>query len=397
MSWSARSVVTFSALIVSGCGRIGLELLDPSAGLQDSGPAAFPDAAAPSEDASSDADAATAHDGGEALADGSLSAGDAGPKAVASDAAVGDAQVSACVPGFADCDGTPTTCETPLGTVAHCSSCSDVCPANGGTAVCSAGACATVCNMTGTYAVKIASPLTWPAAVVNGGTGSSNLWARLSLTQAGNTLSGTVEPCGITLPDFSLNPALGAELYQLYFPSTLFDHVPAYIPTSAVAITSSSGFTIAQPLSFPNLAIMVGASLTNPLTDPWPSAAALAAPDVDADGKPGVTGLYSNTGGHTYPRADAILRVDQAYAGARFVLSGSGNLASCTDLTLSGAFAHFDTHIVSCHIAGGGDCIAAQRDTVDGNRPAFAATTASMHVVKAAAGITCTQVRALVP
>jgi hypothetical protein len=253
--------------------------------------------------------------------------------------------------------------------------------------------------MTGTYAIKIVAAVTWPNGVVNGGSGTSVLWSRFTGTQSGNNLVGTLQPCGFTVPDFALNPAVANELYQLKMPDTLFDHVPAYIPAVSATLSSPSGFVLGAPFSLPAIAFQVGANLSNPATDPWPAVGSLPTIDMDADGKAGVTGSYTSGGGYTYPRANTLgtARSDRGYTASRFALTGSGSTTSCTELNSSVSFSNFDTHIVSCRISGGSDCTTTQRDTLDSGRPVFAPTSATLRAVKVAAGATCTSVRAALP
>ena len=396
MLWRARCFAIFAALAMSGCGRVGVELMDLTAGFRDGG---ADDAEVGGSDGDGgfdgDAEASTQRDGG-ALGDGGVVPV---PDASASDAAV-DARVPACVTGYADCDSDPRTCETQLGTVANCATCGNACPANGGTATCSAAkTCATVCNMSGTFAIKISVTVSWPTSAINGGSGPASLWGRFIGTQSGNNVAGTLQACSIILPDFALNPVVGNELYQLSFPNTLFDHQPFYIPSAPLTLSSMSGFTVGGAFTIPTRAIQIGVSLTNPTTDPWPASAALVASDMDADGKPGVTGLYSNTGGHVFPRNDisGSQRSDRAYAAARFASNASGTVNSCTDMTGTEAFTFFDTHILGCRVSGGADCAAAQVSMMDMGRPAYVAGSSTMHVLKIAAAATCADVRTALP
>jgi hypothetical protein len=251
--------------------------------------------------------------------------------------------------------------------------------------------------MTGTYAIRIDAAVTWPSGVISGGSGMSVLWSRFTGTQSGNNLVGTLQPCGFTLPDFAL--AAPSELYQLTLPNTLFDHIPPYIPAVPTTFSSPSGFVLGAAFSLPMIAFQVGANLSNPASDPWPSVGALPTVDMDADGKAGVTGNYTSGGGYTYPRANTLgtARSDRGYTASRFALAGSGSTTSCGELNSSVNFSKFDSHIVGCHISGGSDCTTVQRDQLDSGRPVFAPTSATLRAVKVAAGATCTQVRAALP
>jgi hypothetical protein len=404
--------VALALLLDAGCGRLGIQLLDRQAPV-DAGEAV--DATAPSGDAgavdndgSLSSDGASASDGSiptdasggrdGATSDGATSDGSTADasKSMPVDAGVRDAQVASCAPGFVDCDSTPLSCETQLGTIANCASCRDVCPANGGTATCNARSCATLCDASGTYAVKVVVALTWPAGGVKAGAGPSNHWFRFTGTQSGNNLVGSMAPCGITHPDFALNSTT-SELYQLTFPTALFDHVPPYLASSPATLSSPTGFVLGGAFSMPTILYQAGANLSNPATDPWPSAATLPTVDTDGDGQPGVTRNYSNTGGYVYPPAGGTARADLAYTAARYAFSFSGTSTSCTELNGTSNFTSFDSHIVSCHIAGGATCTTAQRDGIDMGRPLFAPSSATMRAIKVAANSTCAAVRAALP
>jgi hypothetical protein len=418
MPWRVRSVPIFAALLLSSCGFIGIDLLDGQYGaLRDAGDGAIEggpgdDDGSVSNDGGSSSDASRADAGQETDGGSENDAGgrlDGSPSdarvsdanvAPPSDASATDAQTPpACAAGFADCDSTPLTCETQLGTVNDCSSCNDVCPANGGTAICNARSCATACDATGTYAIKITVSVTWPTGVLNGGSGTSVLWSRFTGTQSGNNLVGTLQPCGFVLPDFSLNPLVANELYQLTLPNTLFDHIPPYIQPVSTTLSSPGGFLLGAAFSMPSTSFQVGANLTNPASDPWPSVAMLPTLDIDADGKAGVTANYTSGGGYLLPRANmtGTTRSDRGYSATRFSLTAAGSGTSCSELNGTVNFSNFDTHIAGCHISGGADCTTTQRDTLDMGRPLFAPTSATLRAIKVAANATCTAVRAALP
>lgn len=367
-----RVLSIFAALVSPSCGFVGIDLLDAAANARsDAGQRAAGDAGqgglseggvpagndggvdeggAPS-DASQGSDASGARDGGTAPDSGAVS--EAG--------VVADASVS---------DGSAPDAQTPAG-----------------------------CDVSGTYAVKFSISVSWPTGFVAGGAGTSVFWGRFTGTQSGNDLAGTLQPCGFTLPDFSLNPIAGNELYQFVLPNTLFDRLPPYIAAVPATFTSSRAFATGSSFSLATVAIQVGANLANPVSNPWPAVAALPTVDTDADGKPGATASYTNGGGYSYPGANmsGTTRSDRAYAATRFAFDGSGNNPSCSELVGNLNFSSFDTHVVGCRIAGGGDCTTAQRDQVDSSRPLFAPTSATMRAIEVAANTTCAAVRAALP
>ena len=365
MSGYARCFAILIALACTACGRIGVELVG----------------SAPQDGGSEDAEVG--------MADAKVGPGDAAQELDGSRAADGSGTDGSRT------DGSATDGSALVDGNVETSSDASVADASGS----DAQAGGTLCNLTGTFAVKLAIGVSWPAGLIQSGSGTSNIWARWTVTQSADQLTGTWQPCGFDLPPFSLSPAVANEPYQLLVPSTLFDHVPAYLPATAVSATSASAFKLGQPITLPSFALQVGVALANPMTDAWPSAATLAGMnvDMDGDGKAGVTSNYNNMSPYLYPRADALVvggqRSDRAYTAVRFGLSASLSLTSCTDLLGNASFSNFDTHIMGCRISGGGDCSTMQRDTIDSGRPGYSVDSATFHAVKVAASATCTDVR----
>jgi hypothetical protein len=304
----------------------------------------------------------------------------------------------ACGGGFGDCDGNPTNgCETATSTITNCGSCGLVCTSDAGTPVCNGGTCATSCSVGGTWAAKLGVALTWPSSLTLAtGSGQLTIYALFTGTETGNTVNATLLPCGITVPDFSGSSLAGSELYGLTFPTTLFDHSPAFLPTTAATVTLG-GTTPGSSVTVPPMAFLIGLSLASPTTTAWPTTPeTVTSVDMDQDTKPGVTTPYK-TGG-TYSNVPLNLaksaRTDKAYLAARVVTSISATLASCSSISGTATVTNFDTHIIGCEVAGGTtDCTATQSDFTDSNRPGYVAGAATISLVKLAAGATCATVR----
>jgi hypothetical protein len=79
--------------------------------------------------------------------------------------------------------------------------------------------------------------------------------------------------------------------------------------------------------------LLMGASLSDPIHDPWPtSASMLAELDMDEDGKPGVTCVYANSGGEVYPPVSVMMtdwRAHDTYAASRFVFALHETVVGC--------------------------------------------------------------------
>jgi hypothetical protein len=313
---------------------------------------------------------------------------------------------SACVPtcgtGYGDCDTSrPNGCETSLTTTSNCGMCGRTCPANGGTAVCNAGVCDTICDWSGTYALKMSVTGNWPnATYIKSGSGTFQFWMKLQGTHSGNNIAATLTECGRFVPDFAAT--MVSETYNYGYPNTLFDG--NFLPSSSTNITlgsSSPGATFALPA----VATQMGVNMADPINGAWPNAASGIAAgirvDMDADGKPGVTAVYSNAGSLEYPRTSTSFiatRSDQPYVASRVAFSLNGTLSSCTQSTGSGTFTHIDTRIFACRESGGSACSTAEANFLDSNCVGYTMpSTATYTLVKVANGASCATIRAALP
>jgi hypothetical protein len=307
--------------------------------------------------------------------------------------------VTQCNPTHANCDGSASNgCETPLNTATNCGMCGRTCPANGGTPGCAAGTCTTTCDMTGRWALRISVPSTWPGtSLLSAGSGNFTFWGLLQLTQSGTSLTGTLTMCGETAPDFRSAPFIN-EQYGIVFPNALFDRNP---PLPAVA--AGGGLTSASPgsqLTFARTALLAGASMANPINDPWPSAAATMSLDSDADGKPAVSALYKTGSGYAAPPVNdfGTVRAQTDYIAARMVFSLAGTLDSCSTGSGTATPQDIDYHTLGCRITGNArDCSAAEASHLDQNAPDFRPTPGPYALAKLASGATCASVRAALP
>jgi hypothetical protein len=179
----------------------------------------------------------------------------------------------------------------------------------------------------------------------------------------------------------------------------MFDAIPPRaVATDAVIQVEGAGLP-GDPITMSESATVIGTTLADPLGDLWPSAGALLNNDMDGDGKPGVTLSHLNDEDHVYLRVNTLgtVRSDRGYYAARVVLSASGTVVSCTDIEGQAEVSRFDTHIVGCSLVGGGECSAAQRDTLDGFRPIHSVDSATYRAVKAAGEVTCAAARGALP
>jgi hypothetical protein len=421
---SARSIgLAVLAVSVVSCGRLGLDqLFDPDADLVNE----HPDASA-NPDSTASLDSAAGPDSGGPDSGGPEGSGDGGPGSDgepsdegAQDGPQGD-DASACSPvcsnphgttgcvnstcvpvcsaGFADCDGDPSNgCETSTTTTSNCGTCGHVCPSDAGAAACTGGTCGVTCDLSGTWAAKLSVQLSWASSLtLAAGSGTLQFWVIVKGMQNGNSVPVTMVPCEIAVPDFESSAVAGNEPYGVTFSNTLFDHTPQFLPTTSATVTlggSSPGSTYTMP----TIAFLLGASMTNPTTDPWPATpAAVTEVDMDQDGHVGVTQPYKTGGSYDLVPLDIMKsqRADENYLAARLVASFTGTLSSCTNMAGSANVTNFDTHIIGCDISGdAGACSTTQSNFVDSNRPAYTVTSASISLVKVASTAVCSDVRA---
>jgi hypothetical protein len=314
---------------------------------------------------------------------------------------------SACVPscstGYGDCDSSRQNgCETGLDTISNCGSCGRTCPANGGTATCSAGVCGTVCDFSGTYALKLTLASTWSSgSVIASGSGTFNFWMKVQATQAGNSLAVSVTECGRYIPPF--RASLVSETFLYGYPNSLFDG--NFLPSSATTATLGNSSPTAS-FALPRMATQMGVNMADPINGSWPSTAAGIAAgirvDMDGDGKPGVTAEYANGGSYIYPRTSSSLfgynRADNPYVASRVSFSLSGSMSSCTAGSGTASFTHVDTRIFACNRASSTtDCTAAEADFLDTNCLNYALGSASYSLLKVANGASCSTIRAALP
>lgn len=261
------------------------------------------------------------------------------------------------------------------------------------------------CNLAGTWGTYITSPVTWKGTLaLAAGNGNLREWLLSTRTQNGNKTVDKAVPCAIQLPDFKGSAIAGGESYGLRFPTASFDK--GKVPATTLNGTLS-GSTVGSTFSTPNTALLLGLSMANAATATWPTSSSGITPrDDDADGNPGfTTNAATGTNYKDFP-LDLLktARADKLYVATRTVASLSGKLTSCTEIDGSVKFAvlggtpAINSHILGCHISGGGTCNGTQQNFVDGNSPAFVPGAGStMKSIKLAANATCADVRSALP
>lgn len=263
----------------------------------------------------------------------------------------------------------------------------------------------TECDLNGTWAIKIVTPVAWSASfVLSGGTGNITNWLNITRTQIGTNISDVTQLCGLEVPDYHSSSTFGSEFYGIRLPSTLFDAPPgSTLPTFTVRGTLSSK-EIGATYTSGVVAGLFGAVMANPTTDPWPRSAHALTPVFGPDGKPGVPADVATGDGHSdIPlNPSKSVRANRVYAAFRQVLTSTGTVKSCSRAEGSGTIAVIDTkpaidsHVFGCRHEDGSDCIAAEFALLDAAAPVYEPSANSVvTIVKIAPSSTCADIRAM--
>jgi hypothetical protein len=147
-------------------------------------------------------------------------------------------------------------------------------------------------------------------------------------------------------------------------------------------------------------AVVLGATMTDPLNDPWPADwHQLASTDHDGDGSPGVTAAAKTGGNYAYPRIDILnseARASEIYLVSRTTMEFDGTVDTC-DSAVGEATITMENHSVGCAMTTGGDCSDGQTTTLDNNMPQFVVMGGDFELVRLADGAACDAVFAALP
>lgn len=262
------------------------------------------------------------------------------------------------------------------------------------------------CDLTGTWASYIVQPVTWPATplVLNAGQGNLQQW-NLSIERQVSPTSVEVSttPCGIYLPDLQSSLFGGFAKFGIRFPDSLFD--AGGIAKVPFTLTTEFGADGGLVLKTDPFALIAGAKLDHPTSEPWPGAAGLMLVDQDLDGRPGVTVIPATGSGYSDPPTDLLNdQADFIYIAERTVQALTFTVNTCDEIdgtvniaTINGSAA-IDSSVVGCHVMGGSDCTMAQAQFIDQNRPKFLpSSSGTMISVRIPDGSACAAVRAHFP
>ena len=271
---------------------------------------------------------------------------------------------------------------------------------------------ASVCDFTGTWASRVIIDVSWVpqglmGAILAPGNGQIKQWVLSTRVATGQTTTDTAIVCGIALPDFSGTQVAGGEKYGIQFPSSIFDK--GILPSFAISGSIVGSGPGASYSSTPG-AVLIGLTLPNPTTDPWPSSVTTVV-DSDQDGEPGVTALATQGSGYADVIVDTVGdRADKLYVAMRQITSvtakavdcdtftGTVNIPQITDTTGTAKYA-IDSHVLGCRLDGdAGDCYSVQGSFVDATQPVFSPSgNTSFTSLRVVSGATCATVRQQLP
>jgi hypothetical protein len=271
----------------------------------------------------------------------------------------------------------------------------------------------TTCNLSGNWAMKLTTTVSFSGAGLVDGQGEIDEWALLTITQQSSAFNATLEPCGITLPDFHTTPSFGDETHGITIAASAFDS--GTIPTSfitALLSDTAPGATFGATTWTSLIGLDIGPPAS--ASGQWPANSTQLTPqngytltDVDADGQPGVTAMVK-TGpipGSATNYADIIWdlgnpalqnprRTKELQLAIRLMEGIHGTVDSCSQLS-GPANVTVDDHVVGCVPEDASATCSAT--LVDYIRPIYTTTSAAFVAHSIGAESTCSAVRTAMP
>lgn len=258
------------------------------------------------------------------------------------------------------------------------------------------------CDFDMTAAIRLSVDVTWAGGIaVLEGAGAIDIWLLGELDAEGGDVALSGRVCRIALPDFATGLLAGNETYGTTFPDAVWSSPT--MPTIDATATISTPDPGAS-LHLERGAVVLGATMADPLNDPWPADwHQLAATDHDGDGSPGVTAAAKTGVGYAYPRIDILnseARASEIFLVSRTTMEFDGTVDTC-DSALGEATITMENHSVGCATVAGADtqgqCSDGQTTTLDNNMPQFVVMGGDFELVRLADGAACDAVFAALP
>jgi len=225
------------------------------------------------------------------------------------------------------------------------------------------------------------------------GSGQVHLWSKSKFVENGDRASVMSRSCGSILPETKTSALAGGYSVMPEIPNTAWD--AASMPIfNGTATRLATGVWQVDP----GVALM-GLSMLDPNAE-WPDADAVTGVDVDDDGTPGVTAITRVGGNFQAPAVNLTQsqRADELSLASRNIMTLTSNTIGCPERSEGVAdVTAFDSHIIGCHVSGGGECTEGQRDFVDSNRTIYEVQGGSFTSQRIADDASCDEVRAALP
>lgn len=255
----------------------------------------------------------------------------------------------------------------------------------------------------GSVASHVVITVSWPASLaIEAGTGQIHVWTKADLTYDRTSVTGTVRPCGSTIPALTKTDVVGGGQVQIELPAAVWD-APAMPVFQATG--STTGFDVGSKIKVNPVASLLGLAMQDPMNAPWPDAPSqVTTVDHDGDGQAGIAAVPRtdvpfaapplDLGGVLDPRAP---RPDHIFLSTRTVLALDGARDTCKSARGTASVTKVDSHVVGCHVLGGGLCTTSQSDFIDLMQPKFTIVSGTFDMVDVPGAATCAEVRAALP
>ena len=240
--------------------------------------------------------------------------------------------------------------------------------------------------------------VSWPAGTASmRGDGQLHVWGKVVYTASGNTVSGELQACGISLPPTTLTALGGGGTIQIEVPNDAWE-APS-MPRFPIDVTQTS-WDVGSTVNLSYTAL-IGFTMADPSTAPWPTSytGITMINDAEGDMHAGLTAIPRSGGTYTLPPTSILqtARADQLYIVIRQVTSAMLTRTACDQASGTATFAFLNNHVVGCHIMGASDCMPNDVNFIDNNRTIYDITSATAETKVVADTATCADVRAALP
>ena len=240
--------------------------------------------------------------------------------------------------------------------------------------------------------------VSWPAGTASmRGDGQLHVWGKVVYTASGNTVTGMLQACGISLPATTLTALAGNGMIQIEVPNDAWE-APS-MPRFPIDVTQTS-WDVGSTVNLGYTAL-IGFTMADPSTAPWPSSYSDITMTNDAEGDMhvGLTAIPRSDGTNKLPPTSILqmARADQLYIVIRQVTSATLTRTACDRASGPATFAFLNNHVVGCHIMGASDCMPNDVNFIDTNRTIYDITSATAETKVMPDTATCADVRAALP